>query len=66
MKDDFFNIEIENDGKIEDIKVMISIEKNLQVEDIVIMHNGKLLASDFATATAQGIKEDDILLLTTR
>jgi hypothetical protein len=36
------------------------------MEDIIIMHHGKLLSSDMATAKSQGIKQDDIILLTTR
>ena len=64
--DEIFSIEIEDDGKVEDIKILVSIERSLQVEDIVLMFNGRLLAQDFATAKSQGIKQDDILLLTTQ
>jgi hypothetical protein len=64
--DEIFSIEIEDDGKVEYIKILVSIERNLQVEEIVLMFNGRLLAQDFAAAKSQGIKQDDILLLTTQ
>ena len=52
LTDEVFPVEIDADGRLEDIKIMISIEKNLPVEDLVLMHNGKLLANDFASAAS--------------
>lgn len=44
--DEIFPIEIDDDGKIEDIKVMISVEKGITVEEQILMHNGRILTHD--------------------
>lgn len=44
--DEFFPVEIEDDGKVEDIKVMISVEKGVTVEEQVLIHNGKFILND--------------------
>jgi hypothetical protein len=43
FNDDIFSIEIDDDGKVEDIKVLIAVEKNIQVEEQVLLFNGRPL-----------------------
>lgn len=44
MDDDVFSIEVEENGSIEDIKVLICAYKNIDVEAQVLMHNQRILA----------------------
>lgn len=43
---------------------MISVEKAYQVEEQVLIHDGKVLANDSAKAKSVGLKDDELILVT--
>ena len=44
--DDVVAFEFENDAVVEDIKVMICAEKGIDVDQQILLHNGRLLGND--------------------
>ncbi len=44
--DEIFQVEIEDEATVEDLKVMISVETNMLVEEQLLLGNGKMLQDD--------------------
>ena len=66
MNDDILMIELDDEGTVEDIKVMVCAEKNIEVDQQVLMHNTRILQNDSVKLKAAGIKNDDLILLSTK
>lgn len=59
--DDLFEIEIEDDGTIDDIKTMIVVAKDYPMERQILYHDGKVLSNDMAKAKSVGLKDYEIV-----
>jgi hypothetical protein len=66
MNDDILMIELDDEDTVEDIKVMVCAEKNIEVDQQVLMHNTRILQNDSVKLKAAGIKNDDLILLSTK
>lgn len=64
--DDVVAFEFENDAVVEDIKVMICAEKGIDVDQQILLFNGRLLGNDGQRIRDAGIKNDDLILMSTK
>ena len=62
--DQIFEIEVEDDSSVEDLKVLISVETGLPVEQQFLLGNGKPLANDRAQVKSYGVTNFDMIVLT--
>ena len=58
--------ELEDDALVEDIKVMICAQKDVDVDQQILLHNGRLLGDDTQKIRDAGIKTDDLILMSTK
>ena len=62
--DQIFELELEDDATIEDLKVLISVETGLPVEQQFLLANGKPLQNDTAKIKSYGVNNYDMVVLT--
>jgi hypothetical protein len=55
QNDQVFMVEVEDSATVEDLKVMISVETNMGIEEQVLLANGKLLDSDSKKVSQYGV-----------
>ena len=66
QNDAIYAFELDNDGIVEDIKVLICAEGGIDGEDQILMYNGKILTDNMSKIKGVGITQDALILLTTR
>lgn len=56
-------MEIEDEAIVEDLKVIISVETNMMVDEQLLLGNGKMLADDRQKVNSYGIGNEDMIIL---
>ncbi len=55
QNDAIYGFELDDQGIVEDIKVLICFEGGIDVEDQILMYNGKILKDNLSKIKAVGI-----------
>ena len=63
LSDHIFNIDVSEDMELENLKVLCSIETNINVEKIAVLFNGNTLSDNKKSISQYGIKEGDMLFV---
>ena len=61
-----YAFELEDEATVEDIKVFICAESDIDIEEQILMCNGKILGDNFAKIRNVGVTQDALILLTTK
>lgn len=61
-----YSFELEDDAIVDDIKVFICAESGIDIEDQILMCNGKILGDNYAKIKNAGVTQDALILLTTK
>ena len=61
-----YAFELDEEAIVEDIKVFICAESDIDIEEQILMCNGKILGDNYAKIKNVGVTQDALILLTTK
>jgi DNA damage-inducible protein 1 len=63
IKDDLHNIEVDNDGTVEDLKVLLEVETQIPIDEQLLMFMNAFLDDNTARLKQLGIVDGEIIVL---